>query len=259
MKIQLLTIITAAGLLHAAEKSTQPIIKAELDSIECHFGDNNNTTPPCTIRIHLLPDKGVSIAPQKEGDIPHAPLQCIDGEGNLMLGTFRGWEDCYDGSDDCHTIAYDFFSTPKGNSITADAHIPVPVKQKKEIKSPVTFSPTTQTSINVAGHELHIEPREASKEAKHASQIAFDIVYDHPSTPKLMKLCSASGETLRYRAIILDKKKAGINLGDHPRITYILQSDKKPLLLGISPAPITTIEHVPVRFRATIGTLEEKR
>ncbi len=258
MRFLILCPLIAAGLLCAAEKPDQPLIKAELDSIECHFDKTDTATTPCTVRIHLLPVKGVSIAPQKDGDEPLAPLQCIDGEGNLILGTFRGWEDCYDGNDDCHTIAYDFFTTPRGGCLTADAHIPVPITKLKDKQAIVTFSPTEKKRLTVAGHELSIEPRADSKEAKHASQTAFDIVYDHPGVFRQLHLCTPTGEPVKGRAIFLDKKKAGVHLDGSTRVTYILHSDTRILSLGIAPAPITTTEQVHLRFRVTIGTLDEK-
>ena len=128
--------------LAAAEKAPSPLIKAELDSIECNFAPQEQQ-PPCTIRIHLLPQKGISITPTTAGDSPHEPLQCMDGTGRLLLGTFREWEHCYDGNDACYTAVYDFFTVPQGSTITVDTHISVPITrpEAEPVLSPLPKKP----------------------------------------------------------------------------------------------------------------------
>ena len=236
----------------AAEKTDKPGIKAELDSIECHFAPQENQ-PPCTIRIHFLPKKGICITPGKSGDAPHAPLQCVDETGNLLLGTVREWEHCYDGNEECHTAVYDFFTAPKGGSITVDTHIPVPITREQDKADIVPFSPYEHKQIEVAGHLLTIEPIDATPEAKRAAQIAFRIIYDHPDTKKRLHLCTSSGEPIQYRA-----KVENDNQAQDTCVSYILHSDKKAVQLAIAPIPTTTLEQVPVRFRASLGTLDEK-
>lgn len=257
MTLRYLITLLLAGSLYAAPKEAKPLLEAELDSIECHFAPQADQVP-CTVRIHLKPAKGVSIAPQHEVEAHHAPLHCVDGEGNLLLGTFRGWEDCYDSNDHCYTIAYDFYTTPKGSSISTDTHIPIPLKRSDIQPIIVSFSPKEKKKLDIAGHQLEIEPREATKEAKRAAQVSFDIVYAHADSLKLIRLCTASGEVLKYRALIRDTQKAGIHIGEQPRVTYIIPTDKATLHLAITPVPHTSVEQIPLRFRASIGSLEEK-
>lgn len=254
MKTSVLALILLLSCTVAAKQPHTPRLKAELDSIECHFSPQGNQ-PPCTIRIHLTPEKGLRIAPSKRTDAPHAPLQCIDGEGNLLLGIFREWEYCYDESDDCYTAVYDYFTTPKGNSITVHTHIPVPVAQAQDKSQLVPFSPSQHQELEVAGHRLSIAPVESTPEAKHAHQIMFVITYDHPGTQKHIHLCTADGAPLQYRYRIWDAQKSGVHATT--RVSYIVPTDKKNLKLALSPAPTTSIELAPIQFHATIGSLEE--
>lgn len=244
-----------AGSLIAAEEPDKPLLTAELDSIECHFAPQEQQ-PPCTIRIHLQPQKGISITPVKAGDIPHEPLQCVDGKGHLLLGTFREWEHCYDGNDACHTAVYDFFTTPQGSSITIDSHISVPITREQDKAPIVPFSPKEHKQLNVAGHTLTIEPIAATPETKHAAQVAFAIIYDHPDTKKLLRLCDPNGKTVQYQARIKATSLAQNGQSQTTRVVYFLYSDKKTPQPALTTVPPTTIERVPIRFRASIGALD---
>lgn len=245
-----------AGSAWATEVAAKPVLTAEMDSIECNFAPQEGQ-PPCTVRIHLVPEPGISIVSEEQGDANLMPLQCVDGRGNLLLGTLREWEDCYDGNDDCRTAVYDFFAAPQGSSITFDTHLPVPTIRKQEKPLIVPFSPTTKAELEVDGHVLRVEPRTPSAEAKHALQVAFDIVYDHPDSIKLFRLCTPEGAPIHARAKVYDKDKAGIS-PDSARVTYIMYADNQELKLAITPRPICRIEQVPFRVRVSIGALDDK-
>ena len=257
MKPETLMLIWMLGSsLAAAEKAPSPLIKAELDSIECNFAPQEQQSP-CTIRIHLLPQKGISITPTKAGDSPHEPLQCMDGKGRLLLGTFREWEHCYDGNDACYTAVYDFFTVPQGSTITVDTHISVPIT-RPEAKAPIIpFSPKEKKQLEISGRVITIEPIETTPEAKHAAQTTFAIVYDHPDTKKLLKLCDTKGAPLQYQERIKTTDTAQNRWGQSTRVVYILDAAKRSPQTAITIIPTATTERVPLRFRASIGALDE--
>lgn len=258
MKLHTLILsLMLGGSLVAAEKTAFPKIKAELDSIECHFAPQEQQ-PPCTVRIHLLPEKGLSITPAKAGDSPHEPLQCLDGKGNLLLGTFREWEHCYDGNDACYTAVYDFFTAPQGSSITVDTHISVPITRAEEKAPIVLFSPKEKKQLEIAGRVITIDPIATTPEAKHAAQTTFAIIYDHPDTKKLLRLCDTKGKPLPYQARIKTTDTAPDGQAQATRVVYILDAAKRTPQTAITTIPTATIERVPVRFRASIGALDEK-
>lgn len=253
----LIVVLMLCGSLGAEEKPVTPQVKAELDSIECHFAPQEQQ-PPCTIRIHLLPQKGISISPTKTGDSPHEPLQCMDGKGHLLLGTFREWEHCYDENGACSTAVYDFFTVPQGSTITVDTHISVPIT-RPEAKTPIIpFSPKEKKQLEIAGRVITIEPIEPTPEAKHAAQTTFAIIYDHPDTKKLLRLCDTKGTPLQYQERIKTTDTAQDRWGQSTRVVYILDSAKRSPQTAITIVPTATIERVPLRFRASIGELDEK-
>ena len=242
--------------LGAAEHPNKALITAELDSIECHFAPQEQQ-PPCTIRIHLMPEKGIVITPIAAGDTPHEPLQCVDGKGNLLLGAFREWEHCYDGSDACHTAVYDFFTAPQGSDITVDSHISVPITREQDKAPLVPFSPKENKQLEVAGHKVTIEPIADTPETKHAAQIAFAITYDHPDAKKRLRLCDTNGKAVQYQARIKAISKSQTGWEQATRVVYFLDSHKKTPQLALTTVPATSVERVPVHFRASIGALDE--
>lgn len=238
--------------LYAQEQQATPLpVTAEPDSIECHFAPADASAAPCTLRLHLVPAAGIDIFTRD--DSPGAtPLQCLDGEGNLLLGRFREWESCYDSTGHCLTMVFDLFTRPKGSSLSVDTQIPIKIVRQAGKPEIAAFDPGRDAELTVAGHPLHIIPNEASAEAKRAGQISFTIEYDDEATVRDLILCTASGKPLTYR--VVDDGTAQSK--GRSRVTYLIHPGKGGIHLALTPAPTTDTVSVPVRFRAAIGSLD---
>lgn len=252
------------GLLCPLLLSAAPPVVVEPDSVECHFalppptGEEGEkaekAAAPFILRLHVSPDKASRLSLHRTNDLPPVPLVGKDGRGNILIGRFREWEECFDARRDCHIMVYEFSSLPQGGSLTVDTELSLPVMGKDIRHRPVALPAEGKENglITAGGYNFRIIPIPPNEESEHAGERLLTIEYEYSPEISLLELTDARGVPLVHKLVDgnRDDEKKLI------RDTYLLKTKGARIFLTLSTYPTFRLLRVPASFRLSLHDAE---
>lgn len=187
-------------LLAGAVCADEPSVKISPQSVECFYDIPKDSDMPvaCRVRLHATPSKGAMLWVQEGQQIPD--IAATDAKGNVMTGSFREWEVCYDGNKSgCHILVFDFATLPEGDTIIFDTELELPVTPGIQRHEAPSFSTTEKTTCTIGGHQVEIEPLPKSEDAPR--ELALRITYDKAQEVPEIIICDDEGWHLESQIV----------------------------------------------------------
>lgn len=255
-------ILCGVGLLCPPLLSATSPVTVEPDSVECRFAlpptptgeKGGKTAAPFTLRLHATASKGYRLRLHRPTDLPPVPLVGRDSRGNILLGRFREWEECFDARQNCHIMVYEFSSLPQGGALTIDTELSLPIMGKDIRHRPIALPLETgkTSSVAIGGHEFLITSAPSDEETKRAGEQLLTIEYAYSPEIALLELTNARGLPLTHKLIDGERDDEKKRL----RETYLLKTKDRRVFLTLSTYPTFQLCRVPVRFRINLHTVE---
>lgn len=225
------------------------LIRAEPQSIECFYPRDNQRPEQgilCSVRLHLRASKGINLWMHRTQDVPPAPLVGTDAHGNIMAGSFREWETCYEASDNCGIIVFDFYARPQGEWLAFETELEIPITRGTEEQASAAFNMTEATTLTIAGKEFRISPDTEAGDAEHPV-----LEMEYKASPDIADIGFLDDKGRKITASITD---GSYDEGKGSRrAIYILDYKKDKAKISIHLYKPREIIRVPIHFKISIG------